>query len=158
MPNAGGPARQRSSVLDAVVHAERRCAGDRRHECPIRFLDVDLALSLKIATEHKRYAYDACLLTCALAQRAPLLTLNSWPATGRGCGGGTTDRSVSMKEFTYSEARQQLATLLEQARRKGAVRSRRRDGQVFVVAGYVKTPWNREVREGRNRTPSGDTC
>ena len=38
-----------------------------------------------------------------------------------------------MKEFTYSEARQQLATLLEKARREGAVRIRRRDGQVFVL-------------------------
>lgn len=38
-----------------------------------------------------------------------------------------------MKEFTYSQARQQLATLLEQARRDGAVRIRRRDGQVFVL-------------------------
>ncbi len=39
-----------------------------------------------------------------------------------------------MKEFTYSEARQQLATLLDRARRDGAVRIRRRDGQVFVLA------------------------
>ncbi len=38
-----------------------------------------------------------------------------------------------MKEFTYSEARQQLATLLEKARRDGAVRIRRRDGQVFIL-------------------------
>ena len=38
-----------------------------------------------------------------------------------------------MKEFTYSEARQQLAALLDRARRDGAVRIRRRDGQVFVL-------------------------
>jgi len=38
-----------------------------------------------------------------------------------------------VKEFTYSEARQQLASLLEKARREGAVRIRRRDGQVFVL-------------------------
>ena len=38
-----------------------------------------------------------------------------------------------MKEFTYSEARQQLAPLLEKARRDGAVRIRRRDGQVFIL-------------------------
>ena len=38
-----------------------------------------------------------------------------------------------MKEFTYSEARQRLAALLERARRDGAVRIRRRDGQVFVL-------------------------
>ena len=39
-----------------------------------------------------------------------------------------------MKEFTYSEARQQLAALLDRARREGAVRIRRRDGQVFVLS------------------------
>jgi hypothetical protein len=38
-----------------------------------------------------------------------------------------------MKEYTYSEARQRLAALLERARREGAVRIRRRDGQVFVL-------------------------
>jgi len=38
-----------------------------------------------------------------------------------------------MKEFTYAEARQQLAALLERARREGSVRIRRRDGQVFVL-------------------------
>lgn len=38
-----------------------------------------------------------------------------------------------MKEFTYSEARQRLAALLERAQREGAVRIRRKDGQVFVV-------------------------
>ena len=38
-----------------------------------------------------------------------------------------------MKEFTYSEARQKLAALLDRAGRDGAVRIRRRDGQVFVL-------------------------
>jgi prevent-host-death family protein len=38
-----------------------------------------------------------------------------------------------MKEFTYSEARQNFAELLDQARQDGAVRIRRRDGQVFVL-------------------------
>jgi prevent-host-death family protein len=38
-----------------------------------------------------------------------------------------------MKEFTYSEARQNFADLLDQARRDGAVRIRRRDGQAFVL-------------------------
>ena len=38
-----------------------------------------------------------------------------------------------MKEYTYSEARQRLAGLLERARREGAVRIRRKDGQVFVL-------------------------
>ena len=38
-----------------------------------------------------------------------------------------------MKVYTYSEARQNLASLLEVAQREGAVRIRRRDGQSFVL-------------------------
>ena len=43
---------------------------------PIRLVDVDLALALEVAAEHGLYAYDAYLITCALGQRAPLLTLD----------------------------------------------------------------------------------
>jgi PHD/YefM family antitoxin component YafN of YafNO toxin-antitoxin module len=35
--------------------------------------------------------------------------------------------------YTYSEARQNLASLLDQAAQDGEVRIRRRDGQVFIV-------------------------
>ena len=38
-----------------------------------------------------------------------------------------------MKIYSYSEARQQLAELLNRAKREGQVEIRRRDGQVFVV-------------------------
>jgi prevent-host-death family protein len=38
-----------------------------------------------------------------------------------------------MKVYTYSEARQRLAELLNRAGREGQVEIRRRDGQVFVV-------------------------
>ena len=38
-----------------------------------------------------------------------------------------------MVEYTYSEARQNLAALLEWAAREGEVRIRRRDGRVFVL-------------------------
>jgi len=38
-----------------------------------------------------------------------------------------------MKIYTYSEARRNLANLLEEAGRKGEVRIRRRDGKSFVV-------------------------
>ena len=38
-----------------------------------------------------------------------------------------------MKDYTYSHARQNLASLLEQARKEGAVRIRRKDGQIFVI-------------------------
>ncbi len=35
--------------------------------------------------------------------------------------------------FTYSEARQNLASLLEKAVRDGEVRVKRKDGQIFVI-------------------------
>jgi hypothetical protein len=38
-----------------------------------------------------------------------------------------------MKEYTYSEARQRLSSLLNSARKDGAARIRRRDGQRFIV-------------------------
>jgi antitoxin Phd len=38
-----------------------------------------------------------------------------------------------MKEYTYSEARQRLSALLDEAQREGAVCIRRRDGQTFFL-------------------------
>lgn len=38
-----------------------------------------------------------------------------------------------MKVYTYSEARQKLASVLDEARQKGEVRIKRRDGSHFVV-------------------------
>ncbi len=38
-----------------------------------------------------------------------------------------------MNVYTYTEARQNLATLLDKALQDGEVRIKRRDGQVFVV-------------------------
>jgi len=38
-----------------------------------------------------------------------------------------------MRIYTYSEARQNLASLLEQAKKEGAALIRRKDGQVFVI-------------------------
>lgn len=38
-----------------------------------------------------------------------------------------------MKVYTYSEARQRLAALLDEALAQGEVRIRRRDGTVFVL-------------------------
>jgi PHD/YefM family antitoxin component YafN of YafNO toxin-antitoxin module len=38
-----------------------------------------------------------------------------------------------MKSYTFSEARQHFAAILEQARKDGAVRIQRRDGQSFVL-------------------------
>ena len=41
--------------------------------------------------------------------------------------------------YTYSEARGDLATLLEKARCDGEVKIKRRDGQIFVVKPIKKT-------------------
>ncbi|MFZ2063588.1 MAG: hypothetical protein WAU82_21450 [Candidatus Binatus sp.] len=38
-----------------------------------------------------------------------------------------------MTVYTFSEARQKFAAILERARREGAVRVKRRDGQVFII-------------------------
>ena len=35
--------------------------------------------------------------------------------------------------YTYSEARQKLATVLDRARKEGEVRIKRKDGQIFVI-------------------------
>ncbi|MBT8395791.1 MAG: type II toxin-antitoxin system Phd/YefM family antitoxin [Gemmatimonadetes bacterium] len=72
-----------------------------------------------------------------------------------------------MKVYTYSEARQNLATLLDEAREEGGVRIRRRGGQEFLVRSVRESGspldvegldlnWDREeivaaVREGRER-------
>jgi hypothetical protein len=38
-----------------------------------------------------------------------------------------------MAVYTYSEARQNLASLLEQAAQEGEVKIKRKDGQIFVI-------------------------
>ena len=43
-----------------------------------------------------------------------------------------------MVVYTYSEARQKLASLLDQVLQEGEVRIKRRDGQVFVVKPEVE--------------------
>jgi predicted nucleic acid-binding protein len=46
-------------------------------QIPVRFVEVELIDSLKIADELKLYAYDAYLLRCAAKYRSPLLTLDN---------------------------------------------------------------------------------
>lgn len=43
-----------------------------------------------------------------------------------------------MRVFTYSEARQNLASLLEIAQKDGAVRIRRKDGHSFVLRPEIR--------------------
>lgn len=49
-----------------------------------------------------------------------------------------------MKTYTFTEAREKLASLLDQAAREGEVRIKRRDGQIFVIKLYkrVDSPLN----------------
>lgn len=72
-----------------------------------------------------------------------------------------------MKVYTYSEARRRFAAILDEARSKGSVLIRRRDGQEFVLQPVEESGspldvqgldlgWSREeivaaVREGRER-------
>ncbi|MCS3664792.1 hypothetical protein GGP65_002426 [Salinibacter ruber] len=74
-----------------------------------------------------------------------------------------------MRVYTYSEARQNFADLLDQAGEEGEVRIRRRDGSEYVIRPRQRDgspldvpPVNTEVsteeivaavREGRERTP-----
>jgi predicted nucleic acid-binding protein len=45
-------------------------------QIPIRFVEVELEESLRVANQLNIYAYDAYLLRCAQKQRAPLLSLD----------------------------------------------------------------------------------
>ena len=72
-----------------------------------------------------------------------------------------------MTVYTFTEARQQLAAVLDQALKEGAVQIRRRDGTMYTIrpvktsgspldVGYVDVALTRDevvaaVREGRER-------
>ena len=43
-----------------------------------------------------------------------------------------------MNTYTFTEARERLADLLDQAAREGEVRIKRRDGRVFVIRLYKR--------------------
>jgi predicted nucleic acid-binding protein len=45
-------------------------------QIPLTKIEVELATAVELANRFQMYAYDAYLLTCALAQRTPLLTLD----------------------------------------------------------------------------------
>jgi antitoxin (DNA-binding transcriptional repressor) of toxin-antitoxin stability system len=76
-----------------------------------------------------------------------------------------------MKVYTYSEARQRLARVLDEARAGGEIRIKRRDGSEFAVrpvtpgrspldvpgvdAGLEKAEILAAIRESREREPPG---
>ena len=46
------------------------------HQIPVRFAEVELEDTLRIAAENNIYAYDAYLLRCATKYNAPLISLD----------------------------------------------------------------------------------
>jgi hypothetical protein len=61
-----------------------------------------------------------------------------------------------MKVYTYSEARQRLASLLDQAGREGQVRIRRRDGRMFVLQPVTASRSPLDVAGVPARLPPGE--
>ena len=61
-----------------------------------------------------------------------------------------------MKTYTYSEARQRLATLLDQARREGRVQIRRQDGSTFVLQPVAPAKSPLDVPGVRSRLRPGE--
>jgi antitoxin Phd len=61
-----------------------------------------------------------------------------------------------VKTYTYSEARQRLAALLDQARREGKVQIRRQDGSTFVLQPVVSDRSPLDVPGVRTRLRRGE--
>lgn len=61
-----------------------------------------------------------------------------------------------MKTYTYSEARQRLARLLDQARREGRVQIRRQDGSTFVLQPVTPAKSPLDVPGVRSRLRPGE--
>jgi hypothetical protein len=51
-----------------------------------------------------------------------------------------------MRVYTYSEARQKLASILDEAKEKGEVRIKRRDGSEFVLKSVASSGSPLDVR------------
>jgi hypothetical protein len=61
-----------------------------------------------------------------------------------------------VKTYTYSEARQRLAAVLDEARREGRVQIRRQDGSTFVVQPVVSDRSPLDVPGVRSRLRRGE--
>ena len=61
-----------------------------------------------------------------------------------------------MKTYTYSEARQRLAALLDQARKEGQVQIRRQDGSTFVLQPIVSDRSPLDVPGVKSRLRRGE--
>lgn len=117
-----------------ITEAEGQQALDEYQKIPIRFLDVPLDEALHVAAQHRIYAYDAYFLVCAYNQPGKRFANTLYRSASR-CTSSSYQpyRGDTMKSYTFSEARQQFASVLEQARLDGSVRIQRRDGQSFVL-------------------------
>jgi len=61
-----------------------------------------------------------------------------------------------MKTYTYSEARQRLATLLDQAKREGRAQIRRQDGSTFILQPVTSSDSPLDVPGVRGRLARGE--
>lgn len=61
---------------DRITGAQAQACILAYQQIPLTKIEVDLAAAVQLAERFRMYAYDAYLLTCALAQRTPLLTLD----------------------------------------------------------------------------------
>ena len=59
-----------------IVGTQARACILAYQQIPVTMIEIDLAAAVELAERFQMYAYDAYLLTCALAQRTPLLTLD----------------------------------------------------------------------------------
>jgi predicted nucleic acid-binding protein len=62
--------------VDRRVCGVNAGAAEVHRHIPMRFAEVELEESLKLAAELNIYAYDAYLIRCALKYNAPLLSLD----------------------------------------------------------------------------------
>lgn len=67
-----------SSMLkrDRITAKQAQACVRSYQQIALTKIEVDLAASLEVVERFQIYAYDAYLLTCALAQKTPLLTLD----------------------------------------------------------------------------------
>lgn len=69
---SAGFKRGRLSLNDALQAIE-----EYHQNIPVRFMEVNLKMAVRLAEELDVYAYDAYMIACAQAQNAKLLTLDS---------------------------------------------------------------------------------
>jgi predicted nucleic acid-binding protein len=59
-----------------ITYREVIAAYKAFQEIPIELAPVDIEMALKISHDHRIYAYDSYMLSCAIDYKSPLLTLD----------------------------------------------------------------------------------